>query len=147
VINPEQPTLFPEVYHAKGDKPRAATTNPKECYIYGYLANMKHASICIRTGEPDYSGLPATQDFDWALSAYGNVKEIIPDNAPELLGKFVTLSHYEDANLYHNILNGRYTCSTRHLSNGSPRSNQQLRWQPMGASMCQLGHVLSREWI
>jgi hypothetical protein len=87
--------------------------------IYGYLANMKHASIRIRTGEPDYSGLP-TQDFDWAMSAYGNVKEIIPDNAPEPLGKFVTLTHYEDANLYHNILNGRSVTGILHLFNKTP---------------------------
>jgi hypothetical protein len=63
---------------------RVAPRKERAKRIYRYLANMKHASILIRTGEPDYSGLP-TQDFDWAMSAYGNVKEIIPDNAPEPL--------------------------------------------------------------
>jgi len=36
-----------------------------ECvkHIYGYLAKMKSAAICICTSEPDYSLLPE-QDFD-----------------------------------------------------------------------------------
>ncbi len=33
--------------------------------IYGYLAKMKHASIRIRTDEPDYSDLPE-MEFEWS---------------------------------------------------------------------------------
>ena len=53
--------------------------------VYGYLSKMRHAMIWFRTGEPDYSGLPE-QEFDWAYTVYGNVKEVIPDDLPEPLG-------------------------------------------------------------
>ena len=48
--------------------------------VYGYLAKMRHAALRIRTGEPDYSGLPE-QHFDWAQSVYGNVEEVRPKAA------------------------------------------------------------------
>jgi hypothetical protein len=74
--------------------------------IYGYLAKMRHAALRIRTGEPDYSGIPE-QHFDWAHTVYGNVEEVLPKDLPELLGKPVVLTHYVDANLYHCMLTGR----------------------------------------
>jgi hypothetical protein len=73
--------------------------------IYGYLAKMKDGVIRIRTGEPDYSALP-DQEFDWDKSVYGNVSEMLPSDAPRPLGKYVTLTHYYDANLYHDIVTG-----------------------------------------
>ena len=54
--------------------------------IYGYLSKMRHAAIRIRTEEPDYSDLPDLE-HDWARSVYGEVKELIPHDAPEPLGK------------------------------------------------------------
>jgi hypothetical protein len=87
--------------------------------VYGYLAKMKHAVIRVRTDEPDYSGLPE-QDFDWAYSVYGNIREILPKNAPEPLGKYVTLTHYVDANLYHDMLTGRSVTGILHLANKTP---------------------------
>ena len=66
---------------------------------------MKHALICVRTEEPDYSEIPE-QEYEWAHTVYGNVKEILPHNAPEPLGNYVTLTHYVDANLYHDMLTG-----------------------------------------
>ena len=38
---------------------------------------------------------------------YGNVKEELPKNAPEALGKPIILTHYVDPNLYHDVLTGR----------------------------------------
>ena len=67
---------------------------------------MKHAVIRIRTDEPDLSSLPMLE-FDWEKSVYGNVKELIPEDAPKPLGKFVTIIHYVDANLMHCFLTGR----------------------------------------
>ena len=61
--------------------------------------------ICFRVQEPDHSSLP-DQEFDWAYTVYGNVSEIIPDDVPMPLGNWVTLTHYVDANLYHDMLNG-----------------------------------------
>jgi len=75
--------------------------------------------IRIHTAEPDYSGLPV-QMFDWTHTVYGEVSEILPKNAPPPLGKYVTLSHYFDANLYHDMLTGRSVTGILHLANKTP---------------------------
>jgi len=75
-------------------------------HIIGYLVKMKHAAIRFHTEEPDFSALP-DQQFDWAYTVYGNVEEFIPQDMPTPLGKFVTLTHYVDANLYHDLITGR----------------------------------------
>jgi hypothetical protein len=80
---------------------------------------MKHAVICFRVEEPDYLDLP-TQEYDWERSVYGNVTEDIPDDAPEPLGKYITLTHYVDANLYHCTLTGRSVTGILHLLNQCP---------------------------
>jgi hypothetical protein len=59
--------------------------------VYGYLYKMKSAMIRVRTEEPGYSDLPE-QDFDSAYSVYGNVREVELTDAPEPLGKYVTLT-------------------------------------------------------
>ena len=74
--------------------------------IYGYLSKMKHATIRVRTGEPDYSDIPDRM-YDWATTIYGEVKELVPDNLPPPLGNPVMLTTYVDANLYHNMITGR----------------------------------------
>jgi hypothetical protein len=80
---------------------------------------MKDAIIRVRTEEPDYSELPE-QEFDWSHSVYGDVSEIIPTDAPTPLGKYVTLTHYYDANLYHDMLTGRSVTGILHLFNKTP---------------------------
>jgi hypothetical protein len=46
--------------------------------------------------------------LDGATSVeYGNIFEILPTNALTPLGKYVTLTHYFDANLYHDMQNGK----------------------------------------
>ena len=87
--------------------------------VYGYLSKMRHAMIRIRTDEPDYSAIPE-MIYDWARSVYGNVKEVIPSDCPEPLGKYVTLTHYVDANLYHDVLTGRSVTGILHLLNKTP---------------------------
>ena len=87
--------------------------------IYGYLHKMRDGVIRFRTDEPDYSALP-DQDFDWAQSVYGNVKEVLPKDAPKPLGKHVTLTHYFDANLYHDMVSGRSVTGILHLINKTP---------------------------
>jgi hypothetical protein len=71
--------------------------------IYGYLRKMKEARIRVLTNEPDYSDYQ-DPEYDWSLSVYGDVKEIIPTDIPEPKGKYITLSHYFDANLYHDMV-------------------------------------------
>ena len=80
---------------------------------------MRKAVIRIRTEEPDYSGLPEPI-FDWNQSVYGNVTEQVPTNCPDALGKWVTLTHYVDANLYHDYITGRSLTGILHLLNKTP---------------------------
>lgn len=87
--------------------------------IYGYVAKMKHACIRVRTAEPDYSGLPV-QEFDWAQSVYGDTREILPKDAPKPLGKWVTSTHYVDANLMHCMLTGKSVTAILHILNQTP---------------------------
>ena len=87
--------------------------------IYSYIAKMKHATIRVRTEEPDFSGL-SDEPYNWDHSIYGGVKEELPNNAPEPLGKYVTTTHYVDANLFHDILSGRSVTGVLHLINKTP---------------------------
>ena len=87
--------------------------------LCGYLAKMKHAAIRVRTEEPDYSDIPEFE-YDWSKSVYGDVTELLPTDAPEPLGKFVTLSHFFDANLMHDIVTGRSVTGILHLVNKTP---------------------------
>jgi hypothetical protein len=80
---------------------------------------MKHASIRIRTEEPDCSDLPENA-HDWTYSVYGKVEELLPIDAPEPLGNHVTLPHYVDANLMHDIATGRSVTGILHLLNMTP---------------------------
>ena len=87
--------------------------------IYGYLKKFKHGAIRFRTGAPDYKDL-VSNDHDWMYSVYGNVRELVPKDAPEPLGKSVTTTTYVDANLYHCLITGRAATGILHLVNGTP---------------------------
>jgi hypothetical protein len=87
--------------------------------IYGYLLKMKHASIRVRTEEPDYSDLPENT-YDWTYTVYGKVEELLPVDASEPLGNYVTLTHYVDANLMHDVATGRSVTGILHLVNKAP---------------------------
>jgi hypothetical protein len=80
---------------------------------------MRHATIRFRTHEPDYSDLPNVE-HKWDASVYGDVEEELPYKAPPPLGKQVILTHYVDANLYHNVLTGRSVTGVLHFLNGTP---------------------------
>jgi len=84
-------------------------------YIVSYLVKMKHAAIRIHTEEPNFSALPG-QQFDWAYTVYGHLGEILTHDMSTPLGRFVTLMHYVDANLYHDLITGR----SLHLANKAP---------------------------
>ena len=87
--------------------------------VYHYLCKMKNAVIRIRTDEPDLSAIPEPE-YDWKYSVYGEGSELIPDGVPEPLGKFVTLVHYVDANLFHDMLTGRSVTGILHFFNKTP---------------------------
>ena len=87
--------------------------------VVGYLNKMRESVIRIRTHEPDYSDLPE-QVYDWQASVYGDVEEDIPSDAPIPLGNPVTLTHYVNANLYHDMITGRSVTGILHIINGTP---------------------------
>ena len=51
---------------------------------------------------------------------YGNVREALPHNAPKALGKPVVLTHYVDANLFHDMITGRSVTGILHFINQAP---------------------------
>jgi hypothetical protein len=81
---------------------------------------MKHASIRVRTEDPDFSDLPDNV-HDWTYSVYGKVEELLPVGGLETLGNHVTLSHYVDANLMHNVSMWRSVTGILHLVNKDAR--------------------------
>jgi hypothetical protein len=80
---------------------------------------MKEARIRVLTNEPDYSDYQ-DPEYDWSSSVYGDVKEIIPTDIPEPKGKYVTLSHYFDANLCHDMVTARSVTAILHFLNQTP---------------------------
>jgi hypothetical protein len=84
--------------------------------ICGYLAKMRHGFIRVRTDEPDYSGMPKS-NYDWSRTVYGDVKEELPTNAPEPLGKRVVHTTYVDANLLHDLTTGKAVTAVLHVIN------------------------------
>ena len=48
------------------------------------------------------------------------ISELLPDNAPEPLGKPVTLTHYVDANMFYDALTGRSVTGVLHMLNATP---------------------------
>jgi hypothetical protein len=87
--------------------------------ICSYLYWMRHATIRFCTHVPDHSDLPNVK-HKWDASVYGNVEEELTYKAPPSLGKQVILTHYVDANLYHNVLTRRTVTGVLHFINGTP---------------------------
>ena len=68
--------------------------------------------------KPNYSHIPI-KEYDWSYTCYKGATELLPDNAPKLLGKPVVTS-YIDANLYHDLISGRSITGILHLWNSTP---------------------------
>jgi hypothetical protein len=94
--------------------------------IYGYLSKMSYAVICVRTDQPELSGL-SDQVFYWLISVYGEVKELFDDNIPLPLGKPITLFHYFVANLYHDLITGHSTIGIYHPLNKTPIERYSMK--------------------
>ena len=67
---------------------------------------------------PDCSDLESIPQ-DWC-NICGDVKELLPHDTPEPLGKPVQLTHCVDANLCHDTLTGRSVTACSHFINGAP---------------------------
>jgi Reverse transcriptase (RNA-dependent DNA polymerase) len=87
--------------------------------IYGYLSKFNNAALRIRVNEPDFSSIPEPM-WDWAYTVYGDGEEQLPHDPPTPLGNYVTLMHYVDANLYHDLLTGRAVTGILHFCNQTP---------------------------
>ena len=86
--------------------------------IIGYVSKMRQAVIRIRVDEPDYSDVPEHK-CDWS-KVYGELSEELPTGASKPLGKPVTLTHFVDANLLHDLAIGRSVVGILHLINQTP---------------------------
>jgi len=51
---------------------------------------------------------------------YGELKEILPTDAPEPLGEYATLIQFVDANLMHHMTTGKSITGILHLLNQTP---------------------------
>ncbi len=87
--------------------------------VIGYLCKMKDSAIRYRTERPDLSQFPETK-YDWNGTPYQDYEEPIPDNAPEPKGGTVDTVTYFDANLYHDLRNGRAVSANIHFLNKTP---------------------------
>ncbi len=87
--------------------------------IYGYLLDTKNGALTLGTAMPDFSKFH-DQMHDWARSIYGNVTAEIPDDIPTPKGNPVVLTHYVDANLYHDMATRRALTGILHLINQFP---------------------------
>ena len=94
--------------------------------IYAYVIRTKDYATRFRTTEPDYSNLP-DQNFDWVHTVYGPVQEIIQNDIPDPLGKTVTTTTTEDANLNHCLATGRSLTGCLHFVNHTPIDSYSKR--------------------
>jgi hypothetical protein len=83
-------------------------------HMVRYLSKFRFAELCTLTNEPNFSDIEVAE-YDWSKSIYGNTSEAVPKDAPEPLGKPVTMTHYQDLNLYHDIITGRSITAILHL--------------------------------
>ena len=87
--------------------------------IYGYLSNMRHSTIRIRTENPDLSSFqPMT--YDWSKTPYADSREQLPTNAPPPRGNTVQMMTYADSNLMHDITSGKSVTGIIHYLNKTP---------------------------
>jgi hypothetical protein len=87
--------------------------------MYGYLSNMRHGYVRVRTEVPDYSHIPE-KHYSWENTCYAGAKEILPNDAPTPKGRAVQLTSYVDANLYHDMISGRSLTGILHMANKTP---------------------------
>jgi hypothetical protein len=73
-------------------------------HMVGYLSKFHFADSAY--SPMSLISLTEVAEYDWSKSIYGNASKAVPKDAPEPLGKPVTTTHYQDANLYHDIITG-----------------------------------------
>ena len=96
--------------------------------IHAYVVRAKDYAIRLRVHHPDYSYLPE-QNFNWTHTIHGDVKEIIPEDIAEALGKTLTTTPTTtvDANLNHCLDTGRSLTGCLHFVNQTPIDSYSKR--------------------
>ena len=69
---------------------------------------------------PDYSSVPDIPEQDWKYTPYSICSEDLPLDTPQPKGKPITLTHYFDANLMHDVLSEKAVLGTIHFWNKIP---------------------------
>ena len=88
--------------------------------MIGYLAKFRDFKIRFCMDPPDYSSVPDIPERDWKYTPYSIRSEDLPLDAPKPKGKPITLTHYFDANLMHDVLLGKDFTGTIHFWNKTP---------------------------
>jgi hypothetical protein len=55
-----------------------------------------------------------------AKTIYGDIREQVPKGIPDLLSNYIMLSHYYNANLYHDVVTGQSVTEIIHFMNKMP---------------------------
>ena len=88
--------------------------------VYGYLKRNSHGAIRFRVKIPDHESVAIPIQHDWGPTIYGDVIEELPPDMPTPKGKAMRLTTYQDANLYHDLINGRAMSGILHFVNQTP---------------------------
>lgn len=89
--------------------------------LYSFLRNFQHFKIKFLTDEPDFSTVLKTSDFTkWRDTTYGHHDDDLKADASPPLGKRVILSHYYNASLMHDVLNGKAVTGVLYFYNKTP---------------------------
>jgi hypothetical protein len=112
--------------------------------IYGYLETMlpNEFVFCslIISDIPDFQ-------YDWSKSVYGESKDVIPIDSPDPIGNFVTLTHYVDADLMHDIMTGKYVTGILHLVNKTPIEWYSKKQATVETATYGSEFVAARTWV
>ena len=103
------------------------------------------ARSLFRTHQPDHSDV-ATRNQEWHCIC-GDVSELVPSNAPEPLGEFVTLTHCVDANLMHDVTTGCSVVVCLHFINATPIDWHSKKQTTIETTTCGLEFVAAHTCV
>ena len=120
--------------------------------MVGFLASFWDYKIRFCTNEPDFRDVLPIPEHNWKYTPYGNPKKDLPMDAPPPRGNRVTLPHFFDVNLIHNVLSGKEITGVvhfgiKHPCIGTQRSKQHPKLLPMDLNFFLAVHVLNNPLI
>ena len=88
--------------------------------IFGCVRKFTHFKTRFRTEVPDLTAFDNSKSEDWRNAACGDTEEDVPEDAPPPLGTPVAMTHHFDANLMHNVVDGKAVTGCVHFINETP---------------------------